>query len=48
MNDDLTFEFYDTFIVINITLLNLLSGSTVDFVEDLMCSSFSIQNPNAV
>lgn len=34
-------------LVIDSTSLDLLAGSEVDFVEDLMGASFQIRNPNA-
>jgi iron-sulfur cluster insertion protein len=45
--DDLTFVFYDVTLVIDNVSLDLLTGSTVDFVEDLVGSAFTVTNPNA-
>ena len=45
--DDQTFSFYDVTMVIDTVSLDLLAGSTIDFVEDLMGSAFSVTNPNA-
>jgi iron-sulfur cluster insertion protein len=45
--DDKTFEHHGVTLVIDDTSLDLLSGSVVDFVEDLSGSAFSVKNPNA-
>lgn len=45
--DDTTFEYYGVVMVIDTTSLDLLAGSTIDFVEDLVGSAFSVKNPNA-
>ena len=45
--DDLTFERDGAKIVIDEVSLQLLEGSEVDFVEDLMGAYFQINNPNA-
>ena len=45
--DDLTFERDGARIVIDEVSLQLLEGSEVDFVEDLMGAYFQIKNPNA-
>ncbi|MCZ4282638.1 iron-sulfur cluster insertion protein ErpA [Kiloniella laminariae] len=46
-DDDLTFATDGTSAVIDQMSLDLLNGSEIDFVEDLMGSSFRITNPNA-
>lgn len=45
--DDLTFERDGVKVVIDEMSLDLLAGSEIDFVEDLIGSSFQIRNPNA-
>ena len=45
--DDQTFSFYDVTLVVDSVSLDLLTGSTVDFVEDLIGSAFTVKNPNA-
>ena len=45
--DDRTFDYYGITLVVDETSLDLLAGSTVDFVEDLVGSAFSVKNPNA-
>lgn len=45
--DDKVFEFHGTKLVIDETSLDLLKGSEIDYVEDLLASSFRITNPNA-
>ena len=46
-NDDLTFDRDGAKVVIDEVSLELLKGSEVDFVEDLMGAYFQINNPNA-
>lgn len=46
-DDDLVFERDGVSLVIDDTSLELLKGSEVDFVEDLMGSYFTIKNPQA-
>ncbi len=46
--DDRTFQKGGVTAVIDETSLELLAGSEIDFVEDLIGSSFQIKNPNAV
>ena len=46
-SDDRMFERDGARLVIDETSLELLKGSEVDFVEDLLGSYFKIQNPNA-
>lgn len=45
--DDVVFERNGARIVIDDMSLDLLAGSELDFVEDLMGSAFQIRNPNA-
>ena len=45
--DDLIFEGHGAKVVIDDMSLDLLAGSEVDYVEDLIGSYFSIKNPNA-
>jgi iron-sulfur cluster insertion protein len=47
-DDDQTFACHDVTLVIDTVSLELLDGSTVDFVEDLVGSAFTVKNPNAV
>jgi iron-sulfur cluster insertion protein len=45
--DDVVFEHGGIRVVVDDVSLDLLNGSEVDFVEDLMGASFQIKNPNA-
>ena len=45
--DDFIFEKDGVAVVVDDVSLDLLNGSEVDFVEDLMGASFQIKNPNA-
>ena len=45
--DDVVFEDGGVRVVVDEVSLDLLNGSEVDFVEDLMGASFQIKNPNA-
>lgn len=45
--DDIVFEQGGERIVVDEVSLELLAGSEVDFVEDLMGASFQIKNPKA-
>ena len=45
--DDRLFERDDVTVIIDEVSLDLLKGSEVDFVEDLIGSYFAITNPNA-
>ena len=45
--DDLVFERDGIKLVVDETSLDLLVGAEVDFVEDLVGSSFQVRNPNA-
>lgn len=46
-DDDFLFERSGVKVVIDTTSLELLGGAEVDFVEELVGSSFQIRNPNA-
>lgn len=46
-DDDRVFERDGSKLVVDETSLDLLAGSEVDFVEDLMGSYFQVRNPNA-
>ena len=45
--DDVAFPYHGVTLVIDQTSLDLLAGSTVDYVEDLVGSAFTVKNPNA-
>ncbi|WP_374383681.1 iron-sulfur cluster insertion protein ErpA [Dongia sp.] len=45
--DDHLFERNGIRVVIDDTSLDLLTGSEIDFVEDLVGASFQVKNPNA-
>ena len=45
--EDKVFERDGIRVVVDETSLDLLAGSEIDFVEDLVGSSFQIKNPNA-
>jgi iron-sulfur cluster insertion protein len=45
--DDFVFEHGGVTVVVDDVSLDLLNGSEVDFVEDLMGAAFQIKNPNA-
>jgi len=45
--DDQTFAFHGVTIIVDTVSLDLLAGSTIDFVEDLIGSAFVVNNPNA-
>lgn len=45
--DDKVFEFHGAKLVVDDVSLDLLKGSEIDYVEDLMAASFRITNPNA-
>lgn len=45
--DDKVFEFHGVKLVIDDISLDLLGGSEIDYAEDLLASSFRINNPNA-
>lgn len=45
--DDVISEQHGTKMIVDQTSLELLTGTEVDFVEDLMGASFQFRNPNA-
>ena len=45
--DDLVIEKEGAVVLIDSTSLDLLRGSTIDYVEEMVGSSFQVQNPNA-
>ncbi len=45
--DDKVYEFHGVKLVVDEMSLDLLGGSQIDYVEDMMASSFRITNPNA-
>jgi iron-sulfur cluster assembly accessory protein len=47
-NDDLIIERAGAKVLIDPVSLQYLSGSEIDFVDELIGASFKIQNPNAV
>jgi iron-sulfur cluster insertion protein len=46
-DDDVILEQHGVKVVVDQTSLDLLSGSVLDFVSDLMGASFQVKNPNA-
>ena len=46
-NDDLIYKFEDTKILIDKTSIELIKGSKIDYVNELIGSSFKISNPQA-
>ena len=46
-DDDLTFERDGVRVVVDDVSLDLLNGAEIDFVDELIGSSFQIRNPNA-
>lgn len=46
-DDDRVFEFHGSKLVVDETSLDLMKGSQIDYVDDLMAASFRITNPNA-
>jgi iron-sulfur cluster insertion protein len=47
-DDDVTFERDGSVLVTDQTSLDLIAGSEVDFIENLMGAHFEVHNPNAV
>ena len=45
--EDVTFDAFGVCLVIDGMSLDLLAGATVDYVEDLVGSAFTVKNPNA-
>jgi iron-sulfur cluster insertion protein len=46
-DDDMVIEKQGAIVLIDSTSLDLLRGSTIDYVEEMVGSSFQVQNPNA-
>ena len=46
-DDDLTFERDGVAVVVDEVSMDLLGGAEIDFVEEMIGSSFQIRNPNA-
>lgn len=46
-DDDVTFENNGVYLITDDASLDLLNGSEVDYVDDLMGSMFKVNNPNA-
>ena len=46
-DDDMTFERDGATLVTDVTSLDLIAGSELDFVENLMGAYFQVKNPNA-
>jgi len=46
-DDDVMFERDGVTLVVDSTSLDLIQGSEIDFVEELVGSSFQVRNPNA-
>jgi iron-sulfur cluster insertion protein len=46
-DDDLTFERDGAVLVTDETSIDLIAGSEVDFIDDLMGAYFQVKNPNA-
>jgi iron-sulfur cluster insertion protein len=47
LEDDVLFEQSGVKVVIDSTSLELIQGAEIDFVEELVGSSFQVRNPNA-
>jgi iron-sulfur cluster assembly accessory protein len=47
-DSDARFQHEDVEVVVDPVSLGYMSGSTIDYVDDLMGGGFSINNPNAV
>lgn len=45
--DDKVFDYHGARLVIDDVSLDLLKGSEIDYVEDLLAASFRVNNPNA-
>ena len=45
--DDIVFEYKHTKVLIDKTSIELIKGSTIDYVNELIGSSFKISNPQA-
>jgi iron-sulfur cluster assembly protein len=46
--DDHTFDFGDIQVAVDPLSMTLISGTTVDFSEDLLGGGFRFRNPNAI
>jgi iron-sulfur cluster insertion protein len=46
-DDDAAFQAHGVTLVIDQTSLDLLDGSVIDYVEDLVGAAFVVRNPNA-
>ena len=46
-NDDMVFEYTNAKILIDKTSIELIKGSKIDYVKELIGSSFKISNPQA-
>ena len=46
-DDDLVIEKLGATVLVDTVSLGFLAGSEIDFVEDMLGSSFSVKNPNA-
>jgi len=46
-DDDLVIEKLGATVLVDTVSLGFLTGSEIDFVEDMLGSSFSVKNPNA-
>jgi len=46
-DDDRAFEHEGVTVLVDHTSLTMLDGATLDYVEDLVGSSFQVRNPNA-
>lgn len=47
LNDDIVFTHNGAEVIVDETSLGLLEGSILDYVEDMVASTFTIKNPNA-
>lgn len=45
--DDVVFEYHGVKLVTDDMSLDLLGGSEIDYVEDMLAASFRVSNPNA-
>ena len=46
-DDDILFEYKNAKVIIDKTSIELIKGSTIDYVNELIGSSFKISNPQA-
>jgi iron-sulfur cluster insertion protein len=47
LDDDVIFIHNEAEVIVDETSLGLLEGSVLDYVEDMVASTFAIKNPNA-